>query len=1080
MNRLSLFLVSLALLVPGIPAAAPEPPPDKKPWDVSAPLGPTVPLSFDATEGTWINLDISPDGTEVAFDLLGDLYVMPLAGGAARRLTSGAAFDMQPCYSPDGRRLAFTSDRDGLDNLWVMDRDGRNPRQVSHERDRAVNSPAWTRDGQSVLGRKHFVKERSIGAGEIWQYHLHGGDGLQVTDKHGWQKDAGEPALSPDGRTLYYSRDVSPGETFEYNRDPNGTIYAIHARDLWTGDDRLVTGPAGGAAAPRPSPDGRLLAFVRRVRDKTVLHLRDLATGAEWPVYDGLERDMQETWAIHGVYPRYAFTPDGRSIVVWAGGQLWRVDLASRRTTPIPLRAHVEQLVHQALRFPRPVQAHAERFPVRLVRHVSLSRDGRQVAYSALSHIYVKRLPDGPPRRLTGDARLEAFPTFSPDGRWIAYVTWSDAEAGRLRLAPVGGGAGRDLVAAPGHYVEPAFSPDGRRVAYRLTDGDDIRGRAFTAQPGVYVVDVAGGPPRLVGADWPERQRAAVRRPRWSRAGDRLYLQQSRDDKQVLLSVRLDGGGEIVHLRAEAATELVPSPDERWVAFAERFHTYVAPFLRTGRPIDLSATTKAVPVKQLSREAGQGLGWTFDSAAVTFPLGPDLYVRPVGDLAPAKEPPEAPPLPLGFDAPADVPTGDVALVGARVVPMTGDAVIEHGTVLIHHNRIAAVGPVDQVVVPAGAQRIDVTGKTILPGLIDVHAHVRAEEDGLLSEVNWPLLANLAFGVTTVHDPSNDTATVFTSAEMIRAGARLGPRVFSTGTILYGAELPIKTVIESYDDALSHLRRLRAAGAFTVKSYNQPRRDARQMIIKAARSLGMQVVPEGGSLLYFDETLIQDGHTGIEHALPVPVLYQDVVQLMRAGGVGYTPTLIVGYGGLFGENYWYQHSDAWRHARLLRFTPREVVDSRARRRLMAPDEDWNHLAISREARKFLRAGGSVQLGAHGQLQGLGAHWELWMLGQGGMTPLEALRCATLNGARYLGLDGDLGSLAPGKLADLIVLDRDPLVDLRHSDSVQLVMVNGRLYRADTLAETVTGARPAPILPWQWEQQRHAAPARPRQM
>ena len=281
-------------------------------------------MNLDVDTGTWMSVDVSPDGKEIVFDLLGDIYAMPIGGGEAKPLTSGIAWDMQPRYSPDGKWIAFTSDRSGGDNIWVMDRDGKNPQQVTKETFRLLNSPAWTPDSQYIAARKHFTGTRSVGAGEIWIYHRSGGEGLQMTKRATEQKDEGEPAFSPDGRYLYWSADTTPGKIFEYNKDPNGQIYVIKRLDRETGKIvSFVTG-AGGSIRPTPSPDGKSLAFMRRVRYKSTLFVTDLESGVERPVWDGLERDMQETWAIHGVYPGMAWTPDSKSVVLWAGGKIQR------------------------------------------------------------------------------------------------------------------------------------------------------------------------------------------------------------------------------------------------------------------------------------------------------------------------------------------------------------------------------------------------------------------------------------------------------------------------------------------------------------------------------------------------------------------------------------------------------------------------------------------------------------------------------------------------------------------------------------------------------------------------------------
>ncbi|MGK0387373.1 MAG: imidazolonepropionase-like amidohydrolase, partial [Maribacter sp.] len=401
----------------------------------------------------------------------------------------------------------------------------------------------------------------------------------------------------------------------------------------------------------------------------------------------------------------------------------------------------------------------------------------------------------------------------------------------------------------------------------------------------------------------------------------------------------------------------------------------------------------------------------------------------------------------------DKPEGKIAFTNARIITMNGDEVIENGTILIENNKILAVGKTGEVKIDGKTKTMDMTGKTIMPGFIDVHAHVGNFYYGLSPQKQWHYYANLAYGVTTTHDPSSNSEMIFSHAEMIRSGQMLGPRLFSTGTILYGADGDFKAVINSLEDAKSALRRNKAYGAFSVKSYNQPRRDQRQQIIQAARELDILVVPEGGSFFYHNMSMILDGHTGVEHNIPVAPLYNDVIQVWKETKTHNTPTLIVNYGGVNGEYYFYQKTNVWEKERLLNFTPRAIVDSRSRHRTMIPDEEYEngHILVSQSCNKLQENGVNINLGSHGQLQGLGAHWEIWMFAQGGMSNHQSLRAATMNGAVYLGMEDHIGSLEKGKLADLLIMNDNPLDKIENTESIIYTMINGRLYDADTLNE-----------------------------
>ncbi|PTS81599.1 amidohydrolase, partial [Sphingomonas sp. HMWF008] len=380
-------------------------------------------------------------------------------------------------------------------------------------------------------------------------------------------------------------------------------------------------------------------------------------------------------------------------------------------------------------------------------------------------------------------------------------------------------------------------------------------------------------------------------------------------------------------------------------------------------------------------------------------------------------------------------------------------------------RIVAIGPKASTPIPAGAKTVDVAGKTIIPGLVDAHAHGPQADDDLIPQQNWSAMLNLAMGTTTIHDPSSSASEIFVASEMQRAGKIIAPRTFSTGEIIYGAKSPdVYAEIDTFEDALSDVRRLKAEGAYSVKNYNQPRREQRQMVVAAAQRENMEVVPEGGSLFAMDISLIQDGNSTVEHNVPLIAFYKDVVDLWTQTKTNYTPTLVVTYGGLAGDPYWRQHTDVWKHPIVSRYEPPAMLLAQNGRRTMAPEDAFVDDESAREAGKLAARGIQVSIGAHGQQPGLGAHWEMWSFVRGGWSPIDALRAGTIMPATSLGYAKDVGSLEVGKLADLVVLDADPTVDIRNSDKINRVMLGGRLYDPLTMDEVVTGTRKSAPLWW----------------
>lgn len=1113
------------------------------------PMSPGRIVEIESTEGTWMSVDVSPDGSKIAFDFMGDIYEIPIAGGEAIQITDGMAFDSKPRYSPDGKSIAYVSDAHGADNLYYINlEDTSEVTQVTKGKSNGYFAVEWTTDGKYLIGSK------GKGTAKLWMYHKDGGGGTALISSPAGLK-ATDPAVGSEGRYFYFSQ-----RNGSWNYNAQFPQYQVGRYDRETGDRTTITSRYGSAFTPVVSSDGKWMVYGSRYEDKTGLVLRDMNNGDErWLAYP-VQRDDMESQATLGVLPGMSFTPDNESLIAFYDGKINRIPVSGANATEIPFTVKTELEIGPEVLFKYPINDDKEVI-ANQIRDAVPSPDGNWLAFTVLNDLYVQQLPEGTPKKLTDSDAIEAMPSWSPDGKTIVYVSWDETEGGAIysiepnarRLRPT------KLTSERGIYTQPVYTLNGNRiVAFKAPEQsykDSYGPGSASAGADIIWIGEKGGASTFVAR---AERRSNIH---FVKNNDRIFLNRG----GTLLSIRWDGTDEkshvsvtgittyspfgdlethikdspeyltpmdILHPEDEFAREsnpassatiitMAPEGDQAMAQINNDIYVVTVPITGGSTPsISVSNAANAqFPSKKLTEIGGEFPTWSWDANKVHWSIGNGHFIYDLdaseafadsvkaakkledekkkeeeekkkeeakddsdddqdndGDEdsevsdEPEKESPEeekkkddkykATELSIEVTYERDIPEATVLLKNARIITANGTQVIERGDILIENNRIVNVGT--NITAPAGAEVMDMTGKTITPGFVDTHAHMWPNW-GIHKQQIYNYAANLAYGVTTTRDPQTATTDVLTYSDMVEAGMMPGPRVYSTGPGLGFWAYDIK----SLDHAKEVMKQYsKYYDTKTIKMYLAGNREQRQWILMAAKEQSIMPTTEGALDWKLNMTQLIDGYPGHEHSLPIYPIYNDVVQTIAEAKMAVTPTLLVSYGGPWAENYFYSRENPYEDPKLTRFTPYSVLASKTRRRPgWFRDDEHVFQKHGETMTKLVEAGALAGVGSHGQLEGLGYHWELWAVASGNMDNLDAIRVATIIGAESIGLDGDLGSIEVGKLADLVILNENPLDDLRNTNSISHVMKNGRLYDAATLDQVYPQKVTAGTFIWQ---------------
>ena len=968
-------------------------------------------VELETNEVTAADVAISPDGKHLIFTLLGQLFLLPVEGGVAEQLTFGPSQNSDPMFSPRGTRVAFASNRDGSDgNIFVLDLASRTVSQITHER--WAGRPAWSFDGSEIAYLSFLTRGHHCPAGQaiVRRTSLNEHRSETVDDT---RDNIRSVFYLPEGNIGWSAHQRGTADNHSDDKTHIRTLRAPSSVEtLATFDvvaDRVFAHPGGQGFFLR--------ARHAALEPEFILHM------AGQDLSEKQITSLSPQFCFYGS-GGFAFAPAEEAIYVGDIGRLWRISLKEMTREPIRFSARV------VLQIRSPTPAPKVRFntpgnirPPRSIQSPRLSPDGQSLVYGAAGHLWRQALEGGPARRLMNGQNFERDPVFSPDGNQLLFI-WSNGWKQELRVLDLESNEVRAL-ATGSSYWHPAWSQDAKQVVF-------VEQKSASA-PHISVLDVANGnlsQITVAGLD------AWLTSPQFGPDGRSLIYAASQTGMSAIYRVTLDGEPEprsVTLLDRHVHAPLL-SPDGTWLAFRHNSEIWLAP-LQGDHILEADA-------KRVSEEGGEGFAFTPDGTALVYASGNRVWQQLIHNG-------ERTELPVTFRLNYAMPR-PLLVSNVRLLDFAAGQFGPETSLLIEEGRIRWVGNAQDRELPQDIDTLDGGGRFVIPGLFDMHAHIQRD-----FQPTW-----LAYGVTSIRDLGGQISWVAALADRSAASAVPIPRIFFSGDILHGASTTRDPImISSASEARAYARRWSVYGVHNLKTHPGLTWSAQRALVDEAHRLGVPVTEHGYPLDYLFRSVTVGG-AFLEHHYPGLRYFDDVFQLLANSGTRWTPTLVAGYSPAVFSREVPEH---WVDEKLRSFTRQEVINQMLGYGML--DDALQLSGYWRQHRAEIRdawkRGVKLQIGtdypyAMPPVPGASLHQEMAAFVDAGIPALEVIRMATQQAARALGAEEDVGSLEAGKLADMILLDGNPVDDIYNAQKVWRVVKGGWVFDPEELRPDLTGA------------------------